>query len=104
MIRTPNAADYKQLAGSSLSQSDKLLALTSRGGRGFKVGYLYYDLFILILDVELKRVLTEFKIRVTACVYLSSCPAQSCPALPNVFVVFSIQRRPLCSCERPVVL
>lgn len=84
VIRTPNAADYKQLAGSSLSQLDKLLAVTSEGGRRLSVGYLYYVLFILRSDVELKNVLTEFKMCLTAFVHLSSCSAESCSVLPNV--------------------
>lgn len=47
VIRTPNAADYKQLAGSRLNQSGKLLAVTSGRGRSVHVGFIYYALFIL---------------------------------------------------------
>lgn len=43
----PNAADYKQLAGSSLGQSDEPLVVTSGRRRSINAGFLYDALLIL---------------------------------------------------------
>lgn len=108
----PNAADYKQLAGSSLDQSDELPVVTSGWRRSINGGFLYDALLILRCGFQiilgriynmLLNVFACYSVFVK-CVHFCSCPGQSCSALPNVSVVLSIQRNPLCSCEGPVVL
>lgn len=108
----PNAADYKQLAGPSLNQSDELLVVTSGWSRSMNAGFLYYALLILICGFqtifgEIWNVLSNVSVCYSIFikrVHCSWCPRQSCSALPNVSVVLSIERNPLCSCEGPVVL